>query len=378
MFARLLTICLMVAVCLLPTAAHAQHDEAAGKERATAAMKAYKEGDFKTALDNFQDARRVYPTGQVLRMLGYTLVAMQRWEEAASVLEEAMNTEFKPLMPRDAEHAEDQLRKVMGHLAVVTVKSKVRGATLSVDAGAEMSLPAEIRLLEGRHVFLVTAPGHDDAEEDKEIEGGSTLTLELNPEKESAIGPAGDPDEEARSPEEDRKRAAQPPEEQPEEEEDGDSSMFGWFPYQAPIGLATAGVGVVLTGIAIGTGIYGATLRGSVEDNIEAHNASYGTDCSLASRELCLSDIALINQEGERAQSAQNAALGLGLTGGALIAVGATLFLFSEDSPLAPSSEGATSAKGHRPKQLSMRCGPQLPSAEGSIQGAGLACFGRF
>lgn len=336
-------------VCLSGSASAQPVDEPQGKELASEAMDFYKDSAFEEALDKFSQARAIYPTGQVLRMTGYTLIALGRWLEAARTLDEALTTEFKPLLPRDAEHAQDQLDIALSHLGVVEVSSSVSGAALSVDDGPEQPLPATVYLEPGAHRFVVTAPDHAPVEREQDLEEGSRTRIELDPTELEPEEPAPEPKP--------KPRPVAPPPEEP-------SSAFGWFPGQGIVGLATAGAGVVLTGVAIGTGIYGGTLRAAVRDNISAHNQQYDASCA-ANTDSCLADIALINRDGERAQTYQNVAMGTGIAGGALIAVGATLFLFSDMSPLAPADTGG----GDRASTFTLGCLPTL---------GGAACQGSF
>lgn len=310
--------------CLAGVAAAQPIDEPQGKELASEAMTHYKESEFEDALDKFRQARAIYPTGQVLRMTGYTLIALGRWLEAANTLDEALTTEFKPLLPRDAEHAQDQLDVALSHLSVAEISSSVADARLSVDDGPEQPLPATVYLEPGAHRFVVTAPEHAPVEREQELNEGSRTRLELDPTE-------LEPEEPAPQPKPRPKPVAPPPEEP--------SSAFGWFPGQGIVGLATAGVGLVFGGVAIGTGVYGSSLRSAVRDNISAHNQQYDAACA-ANTDSCLADIELINRDGERAQTYQNVAMGTGIAGGALFAVGATLFLFSDMSPLAPADTG--------------------------------------
>jgi hypothetical protein len=339
-------------------------DEAQGKEFAREAMGHYKDNEYEDALVKFKQARALYPAGQVLRMTGYTLIALEKWVGAAEVLTEALAAELKPLLPRDAEHAQDQLALALEHVAKIELSSSVDGAKGAVDDGDEKRLPLTVFLEPGGHRFIITAPGHAPVEREQDVSAGQQARIELDP---TALTP------------EEPEPVAQPkppkPKAKPEPEEPSD--MFGWFPGQGIAGLATAGLGVAFTGVAIGTGIYGSTLRSAVRDNINAHNQSYDGSCS-SNTDSCLADISIINRDGERAKSYQNAAMGLGIAGGSLIAVGAALFLFSDMSPLAPA-DGGGGADG-----VSLTCvpGAALPGMSAlpgtSWQGAGLSCHGTF
>jgi hypothetical protein len=327
-------------------------DEEAGREHANAAMAAYNKGDFGAAMAAFAKAREVYPTGQVLRMSGYTLFALENWLAAADTLDEALSTEFKPLSDDDATHARTQLDEALTHLAVVTVTSGVDGAELAVDEGETLSLPNTVRLDPGSHAFVVTAPGHDDIYRQEELEAGQELTFTMDPEPASDDGPKPKPK----------------PKPEPEPDEDDGPSGPGWFPGQSTVGLITAGVGAVLGTVGVVALVYGTTLRSSVQENIDAHNTFYDPGCST-NTELCHYDIALINQDGERAQSAQDAGVAMTITGGVLLAAGVTLWLFAGDE-----SAGAD--------QASWSCLPGMTGGgarEGAVPtGLGVGCFGSF
>ncbi|MEZ4442025.1 MAG: PEGA domain-containing protein [Polyangiaceae bacterium] len=339
-----LALCLLT-LCLLTTAAQAQSDvdEEQGRTLAGEAMGFYQSGSFDEALVKFNEARMVYPTGQVLRMTAYTLIALERWVEAARTIDEALAADLKPLSDEDREHAQGERQKALEHIAVAEVVSPVADAEVSIDGGVAESLPTKIYLEPGSHSFVVTAPGHAPIEREQELSAGQQTTVELEPTPLPEDAPPPPP----------------PPKPKPKPPEEP-SSSFGWFPGQGIVGLATAGAGAALVGVAIGTGIYGANLRTAVQNNIDAHYSSYDATCTQ-NRDSCLSDIALINSDGERAQSYQNAALVTGITGGSLLAVGTLLFLFSDDSPLAPQQEGAEKAR--------VQC---LPT------GLGFGCAGSF
>ncbi|MBW2458845.1 MAG: PEGA domain-containing protein [Deltaproteobacteria bacterium] len=330
-------------------------DEEAGRELATDAMVAYNTGDYGSALASFNQAREVYPTGQVLRMTGYTLFALENWVEAANTLDEAIKTEFKPLSEDDAEHARSQLAEALTHIASVTVNSSIDGATLTVDDGAAEELPATVRIDPGSHSFVVSAPGHDDLYRQEELEAGQELTFTMDP---SPLGEGDSPP---------------PPRPKPDpdpEPDEGDGSM-GWFAGQGTVGLITAGVGVAVGAVGVVGLIYGGNLRSAVQENIDAHQANYDPGCNT-NTELCQYDIAMINEDGERAQTWQDTGVVMTITGGALLVTGVTLWLFAGDGPLADDDAD----------QASWSCLPGLTgtgASEGSVpSGVAVGCFGSF
>lgn len=333
-------------------------DQKIGRTHAIAGAAAYREKNFEQALKSFEKAQTLYPSGQVWRMTGYTLMALERWVPAAEALEQSLKAEFKPLMPRDAEHAEDNLSEVLKHTIALTMRSAAAEAKVSIDDGDERPLPLELRIREGNHRFVVRAPGHDPLDKSINLEGGKSLTLDL------------DPNMRAELPAETKKAntAPQPPPE-PEEPSEPFNLFGGLFPHQRTIGIAVGGVGVALGAAAIATAANGSSLRSAVDENIAVHKSHYDPQCSVYPTS-CLNDVALINRDGQRAQELQQAGLILGISAAVTLAVGGTFFLLAPDGPLASKgSDSADSAK--------IACSPWTDPSRGQTQ-AGLSCVGRF
>jgi hypothetical protein len=328
-------------------AAPTDEEEAQGRDYAQQAMTEYNDGDYNDAIVLFDKARAIYPAAQVLRMTGYTLMALGRWLEAADALEEAISTEYKPMVPRDIEHAQDNFNEVLKHIVVVEVRSSVTGALVSVDGSAETPAPHKVRLLPGVHALVVTAPRHKSVEKEIDVAAGESADYELNPEPLASPNPRPMP---------------RPKPTVPKERPNTDDGSFGWFPGQGIVGLTVGGVGLAAGLVGLGVGGYGTSLRGAVQDNIDAHHQNYDDNCSR-NRDLCLTDIELINRDGQRSHDLQTTGLVLGISGATLFAVGTTLFLLSDMSPFAPSGDDAASASA------SARCG---------ITVGGVGCAGSF
>jgi hypothetical protein len=354
-----------------------EEDQARGRAFAIDGAKAYRTKNFQQALDNFKKAQTLYPSGQVWRMTGYSLMALERWVAAADALDRALKVDFKPLLPADAEHAEDNLAEVLKHVATVDMRSAAASATVSIDDGEERALPLEVRLAEGMHRFVVRAAGHDPIDKSISLAGGKTHTLDLDPNKrveaEAKTPPGPGTDEESAT-----------ELEEPEEPGEPFDLFAGLFPHQRTIGLAVGGVGVVLGAAAIASAAGGSALRSSVSENIAAHETNYDAQCSQHTSS-CLNDIGLINRDGERAQDMQKTGAILGIAAAASIAIGGTFFLLAPDGPLAgPKTEGRDAA--------GLACAPWLDAvaalgsanrANTSLGGvglgrAGLSCVGRF
>src|SRR5689334_3023951 len=76
---------------------------------------AYKSGQFEKALTLFEQARAVYPSGQILRMLGYSHLALEHWEKAVEALEASLTTTTGPLSEADRKDVQGQLDKALAH-----------------------------------------------------------------------------------------------------------------------------------------------------------------------------------------------------------------------------------------------------------------------
>ena len=112
------------------------------------------------------------------------------------------------------------------------------------------------------------------------------------------------------------------------------------------------------------------------QDNLDAHNAAYGTGCSTGDYTLCSLDVQLINEDGERADSLQTAGLGMAIAGGVLTATGVVFLVFAPwgDEEGASSDSAATatgeSTAGAPKSSRKVACGPYgLP---------GFGCVGTF
>jgi hypothetical protein len=330
-----------------PTAAEAPQippeQETQGKQLAGEGFAAYQKSDYATALQKFEQARKIYPTGQVLRMTGYTLLALKRWLEASEALDAALATKLKPLDAKDTNAVQDNLTKAWAHLGTVAVTSKVAGAKAIVDDGDPRELPAEIRLAEGSHRLVVFAQGYKDAEQSVDLPAGKKIDLEIDPTKLEV----------------EKKPPVEPPKPPPEQEEQPGQA---WFPHQRLIGAIVGGTGLAIGVAGIATLASGASLRGAVQDNIDAHNDSFGDQCAHGNYALCNYDIQLINHDGERAQTMTRWGLGLSISGGVLLAAGAVFFF------TAPWDDGE-SAAGPEPG-----ANPEAPKSDGPPEQARVGC----
>jgi tetratricopeptide (TPR) repeat protein len=92
-----------------PAPEAAPGDADRGRELARAGLAAYDRGDFREAAEMLEQAGRLFPSAQVLRIQGYALMGLERWDEAVVALEAALAEERRPLYAADREDAERRL-----------------------------------------------------------------------------------------------------------------------------------------------------------------------------------------------------------------------------------------------------------------------------
>lgn len=333
----------LAAILALGTPALAQSPEEIKVARQTAGdgLLAYRAGQFDKALMLFEQARAVYPSAQILRMVGYTELALDHWEKSLAALETSLKSTVGTLPESDRKDVQEQLNKVLTHFGTIHIRSSVADATVSVDGGPALPLPLDkpVRLLEGKHAFTVTAPDHIDATQELTVEGGKRIELPIEPQKKPEPPPPPPPPKPPPPP---------PPPPKP------------WIPAQRPIGFALAGTGVALGVTAVITAVSAAQIRAGVQENIDIHKKHFDGQCARVDRQLCQLEVALINHDADRADALRDATIGLGISAGVLAAGGAVLLIFApRESPKPAPGSG-----------LSVQCGPF-----GSL---GLGCAGAF
>ena len=325
------------------------------RQTAQEGLAAYKDGQFEKAVGLFDEAKALYPSGQIFRMLGYSLLGLERWEAAAVAMESALESTVVPLGDKDRVDVNAQLAKALAHMTTVTVKSKVEGSELVVDSKSAHPLPLAkpLRLVEGLHTFVVRAPEHTDAKREMKIEGGKTLTIDLEPEpfKKAPVAAVVPPPKPVA-------KQAPPPEE---------SQHDGWFAGQKLVGFGAVGGGVLAGGAALTAALMGAHLRSNVEADIATHEKSYGKGCSQGDSRLCQFDSEVINHDADNADSLRDVGLFVGIGAGVLVAGGAVLVIFSGDGH--GKEDAHASSRAPAPTSAKLACGPL---------GAGLLCGGTF
>jgi hypothetical protein len=317
------------------------------REAALEGLQAYRAGEFDNALNLFEQAKALYPSAQVLRMIGYSLLALERWMPAAEAMEASLASKVTPLGEDDRKNVNEQLAKAMAHIGVLTVTSKVEGARLAIDDKPPIDLPVKKqRMPSGKHKLTVTVPGHEDEVREVDLEGGKPLEIAIDPEPVK------------------KTEASKPPSPTPPP-----PKKVGWFSHQRAVGFGLLGTGVGVGLGALATGLTSIHLSNNVDRDTQIHQAVYGTDCSRGDLRFCNLDRQVISADAHDANMLRTVSLGLGIGAGVLVATGVVFVIVGgggddkqkDEAPAAPATGGL---------MRSLSCSP--------FGGARFSCTGTF
>ncbi|MEJ7729453.1 MAG: hypothetical protein WKG00_09565 [Polyangiaceae bacterium] len=303
----------LLAMMAVPTMARAQSPQeiALARETARDGLEAYQAGEYDKALSLFSQARTVYPSAQILRMTGYTLLALGEHLRASEAMETALDSRIGALSEGDRGDVEKQLAQAYARIGRIDVASRFTGAELTVDGGSAQALPLPrpLRLAPGKHLLVRTAPGEAEARREVAVQAGESLSVDLDP---PLPAPA----------------KAEPPPAPPPPAPPPPAGRAPWFAGQRVAGFVLVGVGVATGAAAAITALAGASLRDDVEEDIARHQEAFGDACQRNDPRQCLFDRAVINQDADRADTVRDTSVWLGVGAGVLAAGGATLLFF--------------------------------------------------
>lgn len=330
-----------------PAAAQSPEEIKIARQMAGEAFNAYKAGEFEKARGLFSQARAIYPSAQIVRMAGYSELALEHWEKSVELLEEALAAKISPLDEAVRKDVQEQLAKALAHFGSVILSSRVPATEYSVDGGPWLAMPDKpIRLLEGKHKITVRAKDHLDVSEELKIEGGKSIGLALDPKDKPKEAPPPPPP---------------PPKPVP-------PPRKGLFPNQKAIGMGLVGGGVALGVGALTTALVGMQLRGQIDKDKEVHDGFYGDRCQRGDYRLCAFDVAVINHQLDQADALGNASIGL-LVGAVVLGGGGAALMLTAPKPAA------------KPRPSDEQGSPPPPSASigcGLTGGLGFTCAGQF
>lgn len=141
------------------------------------------QGKHDEALQLFQQAHALEPSGRTLAQMGLAEYSLQRYVDAEEHLAAAVATD-SPWVAKNRRTLEEALGGVRAHVAIVTLTGPA-GAEVTMNGRPLGRLPLSeaLRVAEGPLHFEATAPGRQPAVLDVPVQGGKAfqVTLDLPP-----------------------------------------------------------------------------------------------------------------------------------------------------------------------------------------------------
>ena len=250
------------------------------KQTAGDGLTAYNAGEFDKALGLFNQAKKIYPSGQILRMIGYSELALEHWGKALDALEVALNAKITPLSKDDRKDVQDQNRQGDGpHRDDQRV---VQGARRPARRRRRRAARAPARQAAAPRRGPAQAGGDGARSPRRHERSQGRGWQDARPRARSAA--------EARGASASTASASAPPP-PPERGE--------LVPHQRAVGIGVLGGGAAFGAAALVTIIEAAHYRSIANSDVEQHLAIYGSGCAMGNFRLCSYDISVTNSEGE-------------------------------------------------------------------------------
>jgi tetratricopeptide (TPR) repeat protein len=295
-----------------------------------------KQGKDLEALERFQKAQLLAPSGRALSQRGLAQQALGRWVEAESDLSTALGSAADEWVQRNRASLERALGVVRGRLGTVEVIGSPAGAELRINGQSRGTLPltAPLRVPEGSAVLELTSAGHVPQARTVLVVAGKlhreTMNLTPVPRLDVAAPAPAPPAAAPPSPEELTSRSR--------------LRVLGWV---------SLGVGAGL----LGAGVAGVVLR---EQSAQKFNSDACVGNGKTRAENCGGDLS-------QAQTTERLAIGAFVAGGVL-SVGSAVLLIWEARTRRRADAAASSRPG---PTLAWRCG----AGPGHV---GVSCGARF
>ena len=148
----------------------------------TRGVELFKEGDFRSALIEFQRAYEASPNYKVLFNLGQTSFELQDYAGALKAFHGYLDGGGAQIPPARRAIVEGDLKKLESRVARVTIVVNVEGADVSVDDISVGKSPLRDPVLvgEGRRKISITKPGFAPATRIIDVAGGDKPRIELD------------------------------------------------------------------------------------------------------------------------------------------------------------------------------------------------------
>jgi tetratricopeptide (TPR) repeat protein len=184
---------------LVAAAARAQAEDplwTEAKRLKDIAAESYRRGEYETALEYLEQAKRLYPSANLEYDLGLALTKLDRDAEAADAFELYLaRAKDVPEPVRAAAVA--QLGRIDARLGRLTVECGVAGASLLVDGKPRGATPlaSPLRVAPGAHTLRLQLGGFQPAVQELSLAAGESrkVTIALEPLEPAAPGSAPSP-----------------------------------------------------------------------------------------------------------------------------------------------------------------------------------------
>lgn len=172
-----------LAACLLMALAGAARAADPADDLIAAGVELRRQGRDADALEVFQKAYAMSPSGRALTQLALAEFALKRWLDAEAHLSAALAGN-DPFVRKNQAVLEAQLKTIRGHVGSIRLDG-TPGAQITVNGKPVGALPqpGPVRVAEGTAVIEATAPGRSPTRKEISVAGGAevTTTLELEP-----------------------------------------------------------------------------------------------------------------------------------------------------------------------------------------------------
>jgi hypothetical protein len=270
-------------------------------------------GNWPEAYAAFKRANDLLPNARTQRSLGFAAFEARRYALALGHLEAALVETRRALTPQQREEVAPIIERAKRYVARLKIAVTPDTATVQIDTGPQVALPAsgELLLDPGQHDVRFAADGHADERVRLVLETGEQRELQV------ALRAAGaEPSAAAPPPEQ-----AAPPADAAREPAAASPSMVG--PY-----IVLAAGGALLISAAV-TGLLARSAADELEEGCEQN--------------VCDPELESAKKRGETLRLSTNVLLGIG---GAAVAVGGVYWLLQRSSAPSEHRQGASVACG--------------------------------
>ena len=171
----------ILAIVLGTSAATFAQSTDEGRSHFQRGVQFYKESDFRGALIEFKRAYESAPNYKVLYNLGQTSLELQDYAAALTAFRKYLDDGGREI-PRDRRaQVENELKKLEGRVARVTIKTNLDGADVLVDdvAVAKTPLSSPILVSAGRRKIAIAKPGGGHQSRTVDVAGGDETSVDL-------------------------------------------------------------------------------------------------------------------------------------------------------------------------------------------------------